>query len=324
LYNIDSLSSRKECGGWAKTFIIDTPLLSSGHRLSPRKRDEGPTRWVFGMQDHGACLKELHRRFGRPPIRFDLELMDAVKRHLNGVVSFSNTFPKPNKTITKEIQNHPDLLLAGSQTIWNHRHVFIEELISNKPEILYEVSTEDGTRHVLTIHELKNGRKKIHRIGDVLYVAECSCGGVKASISSEPQMLVKCHCVDCRKYTGIGPVLWGMFDAEQVCFQVSSKTITISNRTHCEDCQELVYMRHGGNPNPYINLHTLHDFPFTDEVLQELLKKDDLIVAHQHVTTTDPTYLRDYVRPDLPIHEGDILDAGGEEMLESDLETNDI
>ena len=83
-------------------------------------------------------------------------------------------------------------------------------------------------------------------------------------------------------------------------------------------------MRHGGNPNPYINLHTLHDFPFTDEVLQELLKKDDLIVAHQHVTTTDPTYLRDYVRPDLPIHEGDILDAGGEEMLESDLETNDI
>lgn len=76
----------------------------------------------------------------------------------------------------------------------------------------------------------------------------CRCGGVRFSVSAEPNLSVYCHCVDCRKSTG-SPLLAAVAFPKTAVTWEADKTLTryrngTATRLFCNRCGSPIAQLH--------------------------------------------------------------------------------
>ena len=79
------------------------------------------------------------------------------------------------------------------------------------------------------------------------YYGQCFCGAIRYQLASEPNLVVLCHCSDCRRSAGAPMVAWAMFPESALTMTKGQpKTINSSSiavRSFCADCGSGLFYR---------------------------------------------------------------------------------
>lgn len=121
----------------------------------------------------------------------------------------------------------------------------------------------------------------------------CLCGGVRYSISTAPQMVGNCYCIDCRKSSGTGHATHAFFDASGLSvhgavkfYDRAADSGNIVSRGFCANCGCAVYSTNSA-------------FPGMIFVRASSLDNPDLVKPQMAVyTSRAPAW--DKLDPDLP------------------------
>lgn len=98
-------------------------------------------------------------------------------------------------------------------------------------------------------------------------VGSCLCGGIRYTITGEPDLVGVCHCRDCQKFTGSAFSFLVVVPEDAVTFEGKSKTFSIPGdsgkpieRQFCPECGSSIAERAFTRPGAIlINGGTLDD-----------------------------------------------------------------
>jgi len=78
---------------------------------------------------------------------------------------------------------------------------------------------------------------------DLFTTGGCRCGAVKISVLDKPQMMVQCHCLDCKKFSGTGHTSNAYFAESDVIIEGALHDYTViadsgaeMKRSFCPTC----------------------------------------------------------------------------------------
>jgi hypothetical protein len=80
----------------------------------------------------------------------------------------------------------------------------------------------------------------------------CFCGKIRFSTAKNPNLVVNCHCDNCKRSVGAPFVTWAVFEKESIIFNESPLTHTASNRairTFCATCGTSITYWHPNRKN---------------------------------------------------------------------------
>ena len=80
----------------------------------------------------------------------------------------------------------------------------------------------------------------------------CFCGKIRFSTTKDPNLVVNCHCDNCKRSVGAPFVTWAVFEKESIIFNESPLTHTASNRairTFCATCGTSITYWHPNRKN---------------------------------------------------------------------------